>query len=85
MMPLVPYAWLIGAQAADGYHQAGTTRMSRDPTHGVVDEHLRVHGIDNLHLASGSTFVTSGQANTTFMIVAFALRLADRLHGALQA
>jgi len=33
----------------------------------------------------GSTFVTSGQANTTFMIVAFALRLADRLHGALQA
>jgi len=76
---------MIGAQAADGYHQAGTTRMSRDPTHGVVDEHLRVHGIDNLHLASGSTFVTSGQANTTFMIVAFALRLADRLHGALQA
>ncbi len=76
---------MIEAQAADGYHQAGTTRMSRDPTHGVVDEHLRVHGIDNLHLASGSTFVTSGQANTTFMIVAFALRLADRLHGALQA
>ncbi len=76
---------MIETQAADGYHQAGTTRMSRDPAHGVVDEHLRVHGIDNLHLASSSTFVTSGQANTTFMIVAFALRLADRLHGALQA
>lgn len=76
---------MIEAQAADGYHQAGTTRMSRDPAHGVVDEHLRIHGIDNLHLASSSTFVTSGQANTTFMIVAFALRLADRLHGALQA
>jgi len=75
----------IEAQAADGYHQAGTTRMSRDPAHGVVDEHLRVHGIGNLHLASSSTFVTSGQANTTFMIVAFALRLADRLHEALQA
>jgi hypothetical protein len=69
----------IRAQAADGYHQAGTTRMSRDPAGGVVDEHGCVHGIANLHLASSSTFVTSGQANTTFMIVAFALRLADRL------
>jgi choline dehydrogenase-like flavoprotein len=76
---------MIESQAADGYHQAGTTRMSRDPAHGVVDEHLRVHGIENLHLASSSTFVTSGQANTTFMIVAFALRLADRLHETLRA
>lgn len=76
---------MIEAQAADGYHQAGTTRMNRDPAHGVVDEHLRVHGIDNLHLASSSTFVTSGQANTTFMIVAFALRLADHLHEILRA
>lgn len=75
----------IEAQAADGYHQAGTTRMSRDPGDGVVDEHLRVHGIVNLHVASSSAFVTSGQANTTFMIVAFALRLADRLHGTLRA
>ena len=75
----------IEAQAADGYHQAGTTRMSRDPAAGVVDEHLRVHGMENLHLASSSTFVTSGQANTTFMIVAFALRLADRLDSTLRS
>ena len=76
---------MIDSQAADGYHQAGTTRMSRDPANGVVDEHLRVHGLDNLHLASSSTFVTSGQANTTFMIVAFSLRLADHLHETLRA
>jgi choline dehydrogenase-like flavoprotein len=69
----------IWAQANDGYHQIGTTRMSRRPEDGVVDENLRVHHISNLHVASGSTFVTSGQANTTFMIVAFALRLADHL------
>jgi choline dehydrogenase-like flavoprotein len=31
-------------------------------------------------VASSSTFVTSGQANSTFMIVAFALRLADHLN-----
>jgi choline dehydrogenase-like flavoprotein len=66
-------------QLFGGYHQAGTTRMSARPQDGVVDENLAVHGFDDLFVASGSTFVTSGQANTTFTIVAFALRLADRL------
>ena len=69
----------IWAQASDGYHQIGTTRMSRRPEDGVVDENLRVHNIPNLYVASGSAFVTSGQANTTFMIVAFALRMAEHL------
>ncbi len=63
-----------------GYHQAGTTRMSAEATEGVVDPNLRVHGLDNLYVASSSTFVTSSQANSTFMIVAFALRLADHLN-----
>lgn len=67
--------------AADGYHQAGTTRMSRRPEDGVVDEHCQVHDISNLHVASSSVFVTSSQANSTFMIVVFALRLVDRLMG----
>ena len=72
-------------QAADGYHQVGTTRMSAGPEDGVVNEHLQVHGIHNLYVASSSVFVTSGQANSTFMIVAFALRLADRLRHQLSA
>jgi choline dehydrogenase-like flavoprotein len=38
-----------------------------------------VHGIKNLYVASGSVLPTSSQANTTFMIVVFALRLADHL------
>ena len=66
-------------QATDGFHQAGTTRMSSRPEDGVVDPNCRVHGVDNLYVASGSVFPTSGQANTTFMIVVFALRLADHL------
>ena len=61
-----------------GFHQAGTTRMSA-PADGVVDQNLAVHGVPNVYVASSSTFVTSGQANSTFMIVAFAVRLADRL------
>ncbi|NBV46570.1 MAG: GMC family oxidoreductase [Planctomycetia bacterium] len=69
----------ISAQLQDGYHQAGTTRMSVDPAQGVVTPDLRVHGIDNLYVLSGSVLVTSGQANTTFIVVALAVRLADHL------
>jgi acetylornithine/succinyldiaminopimelate/putrescine aminotransferase len=71
-------------QLLDGYHQAGTTRMSAAPEDGVLDAHLAVHGFEDLFVASSSAFVTSGQANSTFMIVVFALRLADRLRATLR-
>ena len=71
-------------QLLDGYHQAGTTRMSARPEDGVLDPQLAVHGFDDLFVASSSAFVTSGQANSTFMIVVFALRLADHLRGTLR-
>jgi choline dehydrogenase-like flavoprotein len=73
----------VREQLGDGYHQAGTSRMSAHPEDGVLDADLAVHGFDDLFVASSSAFVTSGQANSTFMIVAFALRLADHLHGLL--
>ncbi|MCH2169714.1 GMC family oxidoreductase [Myxococcota bacterium] len=66
-------------QAKDGFHQVGTTRMSEDPAHGVVDRNCKVHGIDDLFIASSSNFVTSGQANSTFMIVAFALKMVEHI------
>ena len=69
----------VWEQAGDGFHQVGTTRMSEHPQDGVVGTNCNVHGLDNLFVASSSIFVTSGQANSTFMIVAFALRLADHL------
>ncbi|HXN36901.1 MAG TPA: GMC family oxidoreductase [Solirubrobacteraceae bacterium] len=67
-------------QLLDGYHQAGTTRMSVRPQDGVLDPQLAVHGFDDLFVASSSAFVTSGQANSTFTIVVIALRLADHIH-----
>jgi len=69
----------IFSQAADGYHQAGTTRMGTDPRTSVLDSDLRVHGIANLFVASSSAFPSSGQANSTFLAVCFALRLAEHL------
>lgn len=74
----------VRAQLSGGYHQAGTTRMSAAPEDGVVDPDLAVHGFDDLFVASSSVFVTAGQANSTFMIIALALRLADHLDAALQ-
>jgi choline dehydrogenase-like flavoprotein len=71
-------------QLLDGYHQAGTTRMSARPEDGVLDGNLAVHGLHDLFVASSSAFVTSGQANSTFTIVVLALRLADHLHRTLR-
>jgi choline dehydrogenase-like flavoprotein len=62
-----------------GSHHIGTTRMSSDPTQGVVDPHCRVHGVDNLYISSSSVFPTSSYANPTLTILAFALRLADHI------
>ncbi|NIH66344.1 GMC oxidoreductase [Modestobacter marinus] len=69
----------IRQQAMDGYHQIGTTRMSADPSAGVVDPDCRVHGFSNLFVASSSVFPTAGEANPTFMTVALAVRLAHHL------
>jgi choline dehydrogenase-like flavoprotein len=66
-------------QAADGFHQIGTTRMGRNSQESVVDANCSVHGVDNLHIASSSVFPSSGQANPTFLAVALGMRLAARL------
>jgi choline dehydrogenase-like flavoprotein len=72
----------VGAGAPpdpNAHHHMGTTRMHRDPRHGVVDEHARVHGISNLFVTGSSVFPTSGFANPTLTVVALALRLAEHL------
>ena len=67
---------------AYGGHHIGTARMGSDPRTSVVDVNCRVHGIDNLYIASAATFATSSQANPTLTVVALALRLADHLKSA---
>jgi choline dehydrogenase-like flavoprotein len=74
------------ADLTNGYHHMGTTRMSEDPRHGVVDADCRVHGIANLFVAGSSVFPTYSFDNPTLTIVALALRLSDHLKsGALSA
>ncbi|WP_349367870.1 GMC family oxidoreductase [Salinarimonas sp.] len=64
---------------AYGGHHLGTTRMGVDPNTSVVDPTCRIHGMDNLFVASAAVFPTSSQANPTLTVVALALRLADHL------
>ena len=70
---------VVWSMMGGGTHQLGTTRMAAKAEDGVVDQHLAVHGMTNLFVASSSVMLTSSQANPTFMVIVLALRLADRL------
>ena len=70
----------IRAMSRDGLHQCGTTRISSTKEDGVVNNDLKLWGMDNLYICSSSVFPTSGQANPTFLLGAFASRLAAHLH-----
>ena len=58
-------------------HHMGTTRMSKNPNKGVVDQNLKIHGLDNGYIVSSSVFPSGGASNPTFTIVQLSLRLAD--------
>jgi len=66
-----------------GCHHLGGARMSATPEDGVVNTDCRVHGIDNLYVASSAVFPTGSDVNPTITIVALALRLTEHLRKAL--
>ena len=53
------------------FHQCGTCRMGKDISSSVVDESLRVHGIDGLRVADASIFprITTGNTNAPSIMV----------------
>ena len=61
------------------YHPGGTTRMGINGRVAVLDGNLVTYAIPNLSVASTSAFPSGASANPTMMLMAFALRLADRL------
>ena len=69
----------IISAGAYGGHRIRTTRMSDRPEDGVVDRNCRVHGTENLFIASSAVMPTSGQANPTLTILALAYPLAAHL------
>ena len=66
----------------DSLHHLGGTQISTDPSGGVVDRHLKLHGSANLSIVGGSVFPSGGHVNPTLTMMALALRLAERLDAA---
>ena len=71
---------LLDQWVVNGHH-IGTTRMSAStaPTEGVVDENLKIHGIDNMYVAGASVFCTTEVSNPTMTIIALSIRLGEYL------
>jgi choline dehydrogenase-like flavoprotein len=64
-----------------GNHIMGGMMMGPDPRSSVTDPYGRVHGLDNVYVADGSVFVTSGAHNPTNTLMAVALRNMRHLAG----
>lgn len=57
-------------------HQMGTCRMSTSPTTGVVNEHGKVWGTENLYVADASVFPSASGANPMLTTMAIADHIA---------
>ena len=77
--------WATFARSTyDSYHHAcGTCRMgpANDPA-AVVDQRLRVHGLDNLWVADASVMPEVVRANTNATVYVIGERLAEFLSSA---
>jgi choline dehydrogenase-like flavoprotein len=66
------------AKPYDAYHPVGTCRMG-DDAEAVVDETLKVCGLDNLWLVSTGVLPSAGTANPTFTMLCLGQALSERL------
>jgi choline dehydrogenase-like flavoprotein len=71
--PLRPIGMLNGA------HASGTCRFGADPATSVLDRDNRAHDLDNLYVADGSFFPSSGGMNPSLTIAANSLRVAEKI------
>ncbi|MGC9197550.1 MAG: GMC oxidoreductase [Acidobacteriaceae bacterium] len=63
----------------DARHAMGGACMGTDPRSSVVDGEMRVHGVENLSIASAATFPDGSAQLPTLTMMALALRLSERI------
>ena len=61
------------------YHQCGTCKMGVDPKYAVVDEKLRVHGVQRLRVVDASVFPLVPTGNTNGPTIAVAEKAATMI------
>ena len=65
------------------FHPLGTARAHRHPARGVVDQDLKLHGLEGLYVSDASVIPTALGVNPQITIMALAHRLGRRLLAAL--
>ncbi len=63
------------------FHPLGTARAHRHPARGVVDQDLKLHGLDGLYVSDASVIPTALGVNPQITIMALAHRLGRHLLG----
>jgi choline dehydrogenase-like flavoprotein len=58
-------------------HELGVTRMGADPATSVLNPNCQAHEVDNLFVTDGGPFVTNGDKNPTWTILALAMRTSE--------
>jgi choline dehydrogenase len=75
-------ATYVRATVTTQFHPSGTARMGpADDPMAVIDEHGRLRGIENLHVADASIMPTIPRANINFTCIMIGERVADWIRG----
>ena len=70
-----------GLAAFNSAHNQGTCRMGLNKDTSVVDQNLKVHGLDNLYVMDASVMPTSAATHTMMPIMVMADRAVHRMLG----
>ena len=77
-----------GPNSAHGYglaapgriiHEVGTVRMGNDPKTSALNQYQQAHDVKNLFVVDAAPFVTQGDKNVTWTILASSMRTSDYL------